>query len=90
MVDREHSCARDAGSVRYKFVTARLNWNGCNNRDGDVLNMHSVQNPVGGSVVWDGANVNFTPTQNFNGPASFSYTIDDGYLILYNHGICHR
>lgn len=50
-------------------------------RDGDVLNIHSIQNPVGGSVVWDGANVNFTPTQNFNGPGSFAYTIDDGYLI---------
>ena len=50
-------------------------------RDNDVLNMHSVQNPVGGSVVWDGANVKFSPTQNFNGPASFTYTIDDGYLI---------
>ena len=50
-------------------------------RDADLLYLHSVQNAVGGSVVWDNTNVLFTPTENLNGPASFTYTIDDGYLI---------
>ncbi|WP_254508842.1 beta strand repeat-containing protein [Anatilimnocola floriformis] len=32
---------------------------------------------VGGSVQQVGSNVEFTPTPNYNGPASFSYTITD-------------
>jgi hypothetical protein len=47
----------------------------------DTLNVHSVQSPVGGSVSWNGTNIVFTPDTNFNGQASFAYTISDGYLI---------
>lgn len=50
-------------------------------RDGNALNLHSVQNPTGGTVVWNGVDVIFTPDPNFNGQAGFSYTIDDGFLI---------
>lgn len=50
-------------------------------RDGDAIKVHSVQDPIGGTVEWNGINVIFTPTLNFNGQASFAYTIDDGYLI---------
>jgi hypothetical protein len=49
--------------------------------DSDTLTLHSVENPVGGTVTWDGINVIFTPNANFNGAASFGYTIDDGYFI---------
>jgi hypothetical protein len=49
--------------------------------DGDILSIHSVDSPVGGSVVWNGSNIVFDPTPNFNGPASFNYTIFDGYFI---------
>ena len=49
--------------------------------DGDTLNVHSAQNPTGGTVIWDGTNIIFTPNGNYNGPASFEYTIDDGYFI---------
>jgi hypothetical protein len=37
-----------------------------------------VQAGVGGSVSLSGGNVVFTPTPNYNGPASFTYTIIDG------------
>ena len=40
--------------------------------------MVSVQGAIGGSVSLSGGNVIFTPTPNYNGPASFSYTIIDG------------
>jgi VCBS repeat-containing protein len=48
--------------------------------DGDFLNLISVSAPVHGSVVIDGNNIVFTPTANYNGPASFNYTISDGIL----------
>jgi hypothetical protein len=49
-------------------------------RDGNAINFHSVQNAIGGTVSFDGTNIVFTPDGNYNGAASFWYTIDDGYL----------
>ncbi|MBG1263698.1 cadherin-like domain-containing protein, partial [Nostoc commune] len=46
--------------------------------DGDTLTITSVQAPVGGTVSLVGGNVVFTPTANYNGPASFTYTVSDG------------
>jgi len=46
--------------------------------DGDRLSIISVQAAVHGTVVLDGGNVVFTPAANYNGPASFSYTLSDG------------
>ncbi|MBC7951316.1 MAG: tandem-95 repeat protein, partial [Rhodospirillaceae bacterium] len=47
--------------------------------EGDTLSISAVGNPVGGTVALDGlGNVVFTPTANFNGAASFQYTVDDG------------
>jgi len=47
--------------------------------DGDTLTISAVSNPVNGSVVLnvDGT-VTFIPNANYNGPASFDYTISDG------------
>jgi VCBS repeat-containing protein len=44
---------------------------------GDILTITAVSAGSGGSVRIDGNNVVFTPTPNFNGPASFSYTVTD-------------
>jgi hypothetical protein len=49
--------------------------------DGDVISVHSVQQAIGGSVTWDGSSIVFMPAANLNGPASFTYTIDDGYYL---------
>lgn len=47
--------------------------------DGDPLAIQSVQSAVGGSVSINGAgNIVFTPTNNYTGAASFTYTINDG------------
>jgi hypothetical protein len=46
---------------------------------GQTLTLTAVGTPVGGTVSNDATNVYFTPTADFNGAASFQYTItDDG------------
>jgi VCBS repeat-containing protein len=47
--------------------------------DGDSLVVGSVDNGVGGTVALVGGDVVFTPTANFNGAASFDYTVSDGH-----------
>jgi VCBS repeat-containing protein len=46
--------------------------------DGDTLSIVSVQSATHGSANIVGGNVVFTPTANYSGPASFTYTISDG------------
>ena len=45
-----------------------------------TLTIISVSSPVGGTAVISGTNVLFTPTANYNGPASFSYVVQDNGL----------
>jgi VCBS repeat-containing protein len=42
-----------------------------------TLTITSVGNASGGTVQLSGANVVFTPAANYNGPASFDYTVTD-------------
>ncbi|WOJ95024.1 retention module-containing protein [Congregibacter variabilis] len=47
--------------------------------DGDDLSIASVGTAINGTVVLNGdGTVTFTPTADYNGPASFEYTISDG------------
>lgn len=51
---------------------------GAANESAQTLTIAAVSNPVGGTVSINGAgNVVFTPTANYNGPASFDYTVTD-------------
>ncbi|WP_374520749.1 tandem-95 repeat protein [Hydrogenophaga sp.] len=45
--------------------------------DGDALVLKSVTNSVGGSVKIENGQVIFTPAKDFNGTASFAYTVAD-------------
>ena len=45
---------------------------------GTTLSITSVQGAVNGTVALVGGNVVFTPAANYNGPASFTYTVSDG------------
>jgi hypothetical protein len=52
---------------------------GPSDENGQLLSLTAVSNAVGGTVAIDGANIIFTPTPDFNGLASFRYTLaDDG------------
>ncbi|GHB25914.1 hypothetical protein GCM10009038_26280 [Salinicola rhizosphaerae] len=46
--------------------------------EGDALTLTSVSNPVGGTVSVSNGVVTFTPSANYNGTATFDYTISDG------------
>ena len=46
--------------------------------DGDSLSVLSVSNAINGTAVLEGDTVSFTPDADFNGSASFDYSIDDG------------
>ncbi|HSN34625.1 MAG TPA: tandem-95 repeat protein, partial [Ideonella sp.] len=46
--------------------------------DGDALTIASVQGATHGTVAIVDGQVVFTPDANYNGPASFTYTVSDG------------
>jgi Ca2+-binding RTX toxin-like protein len=46
--------------------------------DGNALSIASVGGATHGSVSLVNGNVVFTPASNYNGPASFTYTVSDG------------
>src|SRR5207302_8809564 len=50
---------------------------GAANESWQTLTLTGVSNPVGGTVSNDATNVYFTLAANFNGVASFQYTITD-------------
>src|SRR5258706_257766 len=47
------------------------------NESSQTLTLTGVSSPVGGTVSNDATNVYFTPTGDFNGAASFQYTVTD-------------
>ncbi|MBA3463651.1 MAG: tandem-95 repeat protein [Deltaproteobacteria bacterium] len=48
--------------------------------DGDTVTVTAVSGATNGTVSLTGGNVTFTPPADYNGPASFTYTISDGTL----------
>ena len=51
--------------------------------DDDELSITAVGNEVGGTVVLnENGTITFTPAENYNGPASFRYTVSDGTTTI--------
>jgi Concanavalin A-like lectin/glucanases superfamily/Bacterial Ig domain/FG-GAP-like repeat len=72
------SVLEDSGLRTISIATLVANDSkGPSNESGQTLSITGVSNAVGGSVAINGANVEFTPTANYNGPASFDYTVQD-------------
>jgi hypothetical protein len=72
------SVAEDSG-MRTIAISSLLSndTNGPSNESGQTFTLTSVSSPVGGTVTSDATNVYFTPAADFNGAASFQYTVID-------------
>lgn len=75
--DNLSDIAEDSGNRSISIASLITNDSDPN---GDTLSITAVTNAVGGTVSISGANVIFSPTLNFNGAASFEYTLSDGSL----------
>ena len=72
------SVAEDSAQRTITIASLLTNDNtGPANESGQGLTLTAVGSPVGGTVTFDATNVYFTPAADFNGPASFDYTIQD-------------
>ncbi|MCY2990031.1 MAG: tandem-95 repeat protein, partial [Planctomycetota bacterium] len=72
------SIAEDSGKRTISFASLLANDSaGPANESGQMLTITAVGSAVGGAVTLNGTNVEFTPTEDFNGPASFVYTLQD-------------
>ena len=72
------SVAVNSGERTIAFATLLGNDSpGPANESGQTLTITQVGSAVGGTVSIVGTNVIFTPTADFSGPASFTYTLQD-------------
>jgi hypothetical protein len=70
--------AEDSGARTIPFASLLGNDSkGPFNESGQILTIIDVSGAVGGAVQIVGTNVIFTPTTDYNGPASFTYTLQD-------------
>jgi hypothetical protein len=76
--DTLSSVAENSGTQTIPIATLLANDSkGPANESSQTLTLTAVSSAVGGTVTFDATNVYFTPTANYNGPASFQYTIED-------------
>ncbi|MGQ0681404.1 FG-GAP-like repeat-containing protein [Bradyrhizobium sp.] len=76
--DALSSVAEDSGVRIISFASLLGNDSkGPANESGQSLTITAVSNVVGGTAVINGSNIEFTPAANFNGAASFDYTVQD-------------
>ena len=63
-----------------KFTFAQLLDNDTD-AENNMLTIVSVTSGTGGTATLDSKGVSFTPTENFNGAASFTYVVSDGQAV---------
>ncbi|MBN1210074.1 MAG: tandem-95 repeat protein, partial [Myxococcaceae bacterium] len=72
--DDSYSVVEDSGATRMNVLA-----NDSTAPDvGETLTITSVTQPAGGTVTFTANSVFFTPTANFNGITTFTYTVSDG------------
>ncbi len=72
--------AEDSGVRTIAFSALTGNDSAGPGESTQTLTIISVSSPLGGTVAISGTNVLFTPTLNYNGPASFTYVVQDSGL----------
>jgi hypothetical protein len=76
--DTFSNVAEDSGPRTISFTALTTNdAAGPAHESGQTLIVKTVSNPVGGTVSIAGGNVLFIPAADYNGPASFDYTVED-------------
>jgi len=76
--DTPSDILEDSGVYSISIATLLSNdAKGPANESSQTLSLTAVGSPTGGTVLINGANVEFTPSANFNGAAGFSYTVRD-------------
>ncbi len=76
--DTPASVAEDSGLRIISFASLLGNDSkGPANESGQTLTITAIANVVGGTAVINGTNIEFTLAANFNGTASFDYTVRD-------------
>jgi hypothetical protein len=76
--DTLSSVAEDSGPRTIAFSTLLANDSaGPASESSQTLTITGVSNAVGGTVQISGTNVLFTPAADYNGPAGFTYTLQD-------------
>ncbi len=76
--DTLSNVAEDSGTRTISFASLLGNDSpGPASESDQTLTITAVNNPVGGTVSISGTNVLFAPTANYNGSASFTYTLQD-------------
>jgi VCBS repeat-containing protein len=76
--DALSSVAEDSGTRVIQFTDLTVNDSaGPANESGQTLTITGVTNAVGGAVSIVSGHIEFTPSANFNGTASFDYTVTD-------------
>jgi VCBS repeat-containing protein len=71
------SVAEDSGMRLISFASLLGNDDDGDAEAAQTLTITAVFNVVGGTAVINGTNIEFTPAANFNGTASFDYTVQD-------------
>lgn len=70
--------AEDSGVRTISFASLLAgDGKGAANESGQLLTITAISDVVGGTAVISGTNILFTPAENFNGTASFNYTVRD-------------
>ena len=76
--DLRTSVLEDSSVIVMSFADLLANdVRGPSSESGQTLTITAVSNPLGGTVMIRGTNVEFTPAHDFNGMVRFTYTLQD-------------